>query len=164
MENRTYQETLCLYYEEEIEGEAYFAELARAFDTPEHTEKLLLLAEVERVAAASVAPLIAKHGLTPRPVEDLTASGRAEAQQTIVDWDALLAEMNETYPGYLRAFEGLEAMGPVEDQPRLAILTRHEAAALEFLALEPHAPQRSAAPLRAYIADGSAPQDQAVLA
>jgi hypothetical protein len=62
--------------------------------------------------------------------------------------------MNSSYPGYLAAFQQLEAMGPKEDHPRLAILTRHEAAALDFLALEPERPDQSAAPLRKYISDG----------
>ena len=76
---RRYLETLQLYYEEEIEGEAYFARLSERFDDPDHARKLHLLAEVERHAAEGVAPLIEKHGLTPRPTEALIESGHADA-------------------------------------------------------------------------------------
>lgn len=150
--NRTYLDTLLLYYEEEIEGEAYFAELARAFGTPDQIEKLTLLAEVERHAAKGVAPLIAKYRLTPRPAAELIASGTSQARQTPVDWAALLAEMRTSYPGYLAAFEALEAMAPPEDRQRLSFLTQHEVAALGFLTLEQARPDRSATPLREYIA------------
>lgn len=150
--NGTYLDTLLLYYEEEIEGEAYFAELARAFDAPDRIEKLTLLAEVERHAAAAVAPLIGKYGLIARPTAELVARGRAEALDTPADWADLMSEMNRSYPGYLAAFEALEIIAPSEDRKRLSFLTRHEAAALEFLALERTHPDRSTAPLHAYLA------------
>jgi transposase len=147
-----YLETLLLYYEEEIEGEAYFAELAGAFDDQAHRDKLTLLARVERHAAEAVTPLIARHGLTPRDTAALVASGQAEARATAADWPALLAEMTESYPGYLRDFRALEAMGPPADRARLSFLSAHEVAALAFLAREATDPDQSAAPLRDYIA------------
>jgi len=149
--DRVYLDTLCLYYEEEIEGEAYFEELAQAFDHADHAAKLSLLADVERHAARAVAPLIAKYRLTPRPAEALQASGRRAARATVPDWWGLLDEMHQSYPGYLADFQALEAMAPPEDRPRLALLTGHETAALEFLALEGPHPERSAAALRAYL-------------
>ena len=148
----TYLETLQLYYEEEIEGEAYFARLADRFDDPEHARKLRLLAEVERHAASGVAPLIEKHGLAPRPRDALITSGYADADTTSLDWSALIAEMQESYKGYLSAFEALEAMGPAEDKARLSFLTEHEVAAIKFLDLETSDPAKSAAPLEAYLA------------
>jgi hypothetical protein len=149
--DQTYLDTLLLYYEEQIEGAAYFAELARAFDAPDRIEKLMLLAEVERHAAAGVAPLIAKYRLTARPSAALVASGKSQARGTPADWAALLSEMTRSYPGYLSAFEALEVMAPSEDRPRLAFLTQHEVAALEFLALEKINSAQSAAPLRDYL-------------
>jgi hypothetical protein len=151
MDIATYLDTLLLYFEEEVEGEAYFAELARRFDDPGHRAKLGLLAEVERHAAAAVAPLIDRYGLRPRPVSELVDSGRRDARQTPADWAALLDEMARTYPGYLAAFEALEAMAPPADLPRLAFLTEHEVAAMRFLACEARDPATSAVPLQAYL-------------
>ncbi|WP_306116037.1 MULTISPECIES: hypothetical protein [unclassified Roseovarius] len=147
----TYLETLLLYYEEEVEGEAYFNELATRFEAPDAREKLLLLAEVERHAAHGVAPLLEQYDLIPRPREELSKMGRKDAQTTTVDWAELLAGMNKTYPGYLVSFHKLEAMAPAADLPRLSFLTEHEVAALKFLEIEAQDPAASAAPLRAYL-------------
>ena len=60
-----YLDTLQLYYDEEIEGEAYFARLSERFDNPDHKHKLDLLAQVERHAAD--APLARRgEALLPR--------------------------------------------------------------------------------------------------
>ncbi|MGX0879561.1 hypothetical protein ACSSV4_004270 [Roseovarius sp. MBR-154] len=150
-----YLQTLLLYYEEEVEGAAYFTELARAFEAPGPRRKLELLAGVERHAAGAVRPLIDKYALIPRPAAILHAQGRAEARATAVDWQALIAAMRESYPGYLAAFRRLESLGPEADWQRLAFLSEHEVAALEFLALETVAPDRSAEPLEAYLATAS---------
>lgn len=155
--DQTYLDTLLLYYEEEIEGEAYFAELARIFSTPEQRKRLTLLAEVERHAAQGVAPLIARYGLTPRSDAILTQSGHGQAQRAPATWASLLDEMNRTYPGYLAAFEALEAIGPAEDQARLRFLTQHEVAALDYLALENEGVADSYAPLERYLASVPAP-------
>jgi len=147
----TYLDTLLLYFEEEIEGEAYFAELSAMFNTPDHKTKLDLLAQVERHAAAGVQPLIEKYGLTLRPVADLIERGRRDARSQSVDWTGIIAEMTETYPGYIDAFQALESMGPAEDQARLSFLTEHEVAALAFLSMEEQDPAISATPLHAYL-------------
>jgi hypothetical protein len=147
-----YLEKLQLYYEEEIEGEAYFTRLSARFADPDCRMKLRLLAEVERHAAAGVAPLIAKHGLSPRATAALIASGHADADQTALDWSALMAEMRQSYQGYLAAFEALETMARPEDRNLLSFLTEHEVAALRFLELEDSNPDHSTAPLQAYLA------------
>ena len=147
-----YLETLQLYYEEEVEGEAYFLELAKAFDDPAHKAKLVLLAEVERHAAEAVVPLLERHHVTPRFVEMLRKMGREDARATTPDWAKLVAGMTETYPGYLVAFETLETMAPAEDRPRLSFLTEHEVAAIRFLKLEAENPALSVGPLEDYLA------------
>lgn len=152
MPTQKYLETLVQYYEEEVEGEAYFAEAALAYDDPLVREKLELLAECERHAAEAVEPLVRKYGLTPKPAEALQDSGRKDARATEVDWAKMVAGMNETYPGYLDDFKGLEALGPDEDQQRLNFLTEHEVAAIEFLRLEAIDPENSVAPLKTYLA------------
>jgi len=53
-----YLETLQLYYEEEIEGEAYFAALAERLTDPEQRAKMQMMADVETYAAAAVHPLL----------------------------------------------------------------------------------------------------------
>lgn len=150
--DKTYLDTLLLYYEEEVEGEAYFYELAKRFDDAVQKEKLVLLAEVERHAAQGVAPLVAKYGLKPQSTEELTASGRKDARGTVTEWASVVAGMNETYPGYLVSFKKLEAMAPPEDLPRLTFLTEHEVAAIAFLDLEARDPSQSEGPLRNYLA------------
>ncbi len=154
-----YFETLLLYYEEEIEGEAYFAALSKAFSDPDQREKMNFLAQVEGHAARAVAPLIAKYGLKPRPTDRLVAMGQGEAQDTRLDWAELLDEMRSTYPGYVEDFRALEDMAPAEDRPCLEFLTLHETAALEFLALEATEPRESASPLRRYLAQTPDIQD-----
>lgn len=147
----TYLKKLCTYYEEEVEGEAYFAALAERFDEPDHKRKLILLAEVERHAAGAVRPLVDGYGLKPKPVTGLVQSGQADALATPVDWAALLKEMNATYSGYLQDFKDLEAMGPPEDRVALAFLTEHEVAAIAFLDLEAQNSPDSIAPLQRYL-------------
>lgn len=152
MPSQEYLDTLVQYYEEEVEGEAYFAEAALAYDDPLVREKLELLAECERHAAASVEPLLRKYGLTPKPAADLQNSGRKDARATEVNWAKMVVGMNETYPSYVDDFKGLEALGPSEDQQRLNFLTEHEIAAIEFLRLEAIDPTNSVGPLRKYLA------------
>ena len=152
MPSQEYLDTLVQYYEEEVEGEAYFAEAAKVYDDPLVREKLELLAECERHAAESVEPLVRKYGLPPQSAASLQESGRKHAQTTEVNWDKMVEGMNKTYPGYLDDFKGLEALGPAEDQQRLNFLTEHEVAAIEFLRLEAIDPADSVGPLKDYLA------------
>ncbi|MEM6679590.1 MAG: hypothetical protein AAF675_17130, partial [Pseudomonadota bacterium] len=147
-----YLDTLQLYYEEEIMGEAYFEAMAERFDLPAQKEKMRLLAEVERRAAAYVRPLIERHGLKPRNRAALIAIGQGHAAAETGDWELLLAEMRRTYPGYIDDFERLEAMAPPGDRPALALLTEHETAAIAFLDAESEGTTDSTVPLRRYIA------------
>ena len=146
-----YLDTLLLYYEEEVEGEAYFQTLAEMADAPNHREKLHLLANVEHHAAAVTLPLILKYGLTPRSDKILFQSGREQARKIESPWNDLLAEMVRTFPGYIDDFLRLEAMAPREDLPRLKLLSAHETAAIEFLDLEVLGAHDSVAPLKAYL-------------
>ena len=67
VDTQKYLDTVLLYFEEEIMGEAYFYGLAERFDEPGAKEKLSLLAKVERHAAEAVRPLLNKYDLVPRP-------------------------------------------------------------------------------------------------
>jgi len=148
---QAYLETLLLYYEEEVEGEAYFKALAEMAEKPDHHDKLRLLAKVERHAADVTLPLIHKYALTPKSDATLLQSGRDQARKVEMPWDDLLADMARTYPGYVDDFLHLEAMAPHEDLPRLKLLTAHEVAAIEFLDLEISGVRDSVAPMNVYL-------------
>ena len=146
-----YLDTLLLYYEEEVEGEAYFQALAKVAEKPDHRDKLNLLANVEHHAASVTLPLIRKYGLTPRSDAILFQSGQDQARKAEKLWDDLLAEMVRTFPAYIDDFLDLEAMAPHKDLPRLKLLTAHETASIEFLDLEVSGARDSVAPLNAYL-------------
>lgn len=151
--NTTYFETLLLYFEEEIMGEAYFNGLAECFRAPDQRQKLDLLAMVERHAAEAVRPLLQKYDLKPRSDEEL---GSLEASTVRLhgawSWSELVGYMVERYPLYMDDFEGLENMAPEPDLPALKFLTAHETAAIEFANLEHAGVVNSAEPLRRYLA------------
>ncbi|MBL4871843.1 MAG: hypothetical protein JKY41_00215 [Rhodobacteraceae bacterium] len=148
---QAYLDTLLLYYEEEIEGEAYFQALADVAKKPDHRNKLHLLAKVERHAASATLPLVLKYRLRPRSDAELLSSGQVQARMTNEPWESLLADMALTYPGYIEDFLRLETMAPPEDLPRLRLLTAHETVAIAFLDLEISGAPDSAAPLEAYL-------------
>jgi dimethylamine/trimethylamine dehydrogenase len=151
-----YLKTLTRYYEEEIEGEAYFHAIADRLTDPDQRAKMRLMAEVETYAAAAVRPLIDKYGLTPEASEKLHETARADAAKDSRDWPALVAEMRQTFPGYINDFERLEAMAPPEDLPLLKILTDHEHAAIDFLEREARGDTASSAPMQHYLKTGTA--------
>jgi hypothetical protein len=132
-----YLATLLLYYEEEIEGEAYFHDYATKLADPEQRRKMHLMGDVERHAADSVAPLLRKHGLTPRSDAELQAHATAEwSDEDVADWTPTLRRWLKRFPGYIDDFEGLEALAPEGDLPALVFLTEHEHAAIRFLDME----------------------------
>lgn len=125
-----YLQTLLIYYEEEVSGEAYFLSLAEHF--VEH-KKLVLLAKVERYAAQSVLPLLEKYALSPRDESILKAEGKeAIHQHQNMGWLQFMAHIVQRYPGYLDEFLALQTMAPKEDLLALKILTDHELAAIDF--------------------------------
>ena len=148
-----YRTTLLAYFEEEIEGEAYFHGLARHFDEPGGAEKLRLMGEVERCAAEAVRPLLQRHGLTPRDDAELQVTGAAwVARHAAMSWKDLVDHMAERYPAYIDQFHALEAMAPAEDRPALAVLTEHEVVAVDFARREQAGDAAAADVLRDYIA------------
>ncbi|MEM6622754.1 MAG: FAD-dependent oxidoreductase [Pseudomonadota bacterium] len=153
-----YRETLTLYYEEEIIGEACFDTLAARMTHADHAQKMRLMADVERRAAAHTRPLLDRHGLTPRDTGDLLAMGRAQAEDETADYPDLIAKMRDTFPGYVLDFLRLEAMAPTADRAALALLTEHETAAIDFLEREAAGRSDSTDPLIRYI---NAPLSQA---
>lgn len=148
--SRTYLETLQLYFEEEIAGEAYFGAIAARLGGEER-DKMQLMADVETRAAEVAAPLLQRHGLTPRPREELHAEGRKQAAGVKADYGALIARWRKEFPAYMEDFARLEAMAPEGDLPALRELTQHETAAIDFLKAEAKGEEDSARHLRAYL-------------
>ena len=144
------------YYEEEIAGESYFEGLAGKFSNPLQKLKMQLLAQVETHAAAAIAPLLEQYGLTPKSCTELHKSGYQQASEVANDWDELLAEMRETFPGYFADFERLEALAPPQDRARLKMLSAHEVAAIKFLDTEAKSNPNSASFLWQYLRSGAA--------
>lgn len=149
--SETYLKTLCRYYEEEIEGEAYFYAIAERLDCVEQRRKMALVAEVETFAAKAVRPLIDKYDLKPEPSENLLRTGRRQAENAPGNWSGQIEEMTRTFPGYVDDFLALEAMAPPEDLPRLKLLTEHEVAAVAFLEMENLGAANSERPLLTYL-------------
>ncbi len=151
-DDATYLTTLLEYFEEEIEGEAYFYALADHFDGEGEREKLVLMAKVERRAAEAVRPLVDKHGLAPRDESVLKTLGRAGVgRHENFSWGQLMEYISIRYPGYVDDFERLERIAPEDDLPALKILTLHEVAAIEFANREIAGDPDSLAPLREYL-------------
>lgn len=147
----TYLATLLRYYEEEVEGEAWFRAFAERMPLPRQKEKMLLLAMVERRTAEDVRPLIDRYGLTPAPRARLAATGRKQAAEGPQDWGGLIARMIETFPAYTAAFEALERIAPPRDRPLLARMTAHEVATIEFLEREAAGDPDSTEPLLRFL-------------
>ncbi len=134
--SQKYLDTLLLYYEEEIMGEAYFRAVAHQYSEPDRTYKMELMAQVERHAANAVLPLLKKYGLEPRSDTELHSIGLEDLADAPSDWDTLIAGMQKSFPGYMPEFRALEQMAPEPDRMRLSFLTQHEVAAIAFLDLE----------------------------
>ncbi|MEM7215960.1 MAG: hypothetical protein AAF423_10495 [Pseudomonadota bacterium] len=147
-----YLDTLLLYFEEEIMGEAYFLALADAFNEPVQKHKMTLLAKVERQAAEIVRPLLDKYELRPRTDEVLHEIGLDDVAKTKnMGWQGMITHMVNNYPDYMPQFEVLETMAPIEDRPLLEILTEHETATIEFAKLELSGDPESTVLLETYI-------------
>jgi hypothetical protein len=146
-----YKAALLLFYEEEIAGEAYFARLAEFFDGRPR-RALLLLAKMEAVTAAAIAPLLARHGIVAADTGTLRASGRkaADAQRGIA-WQEFVAEIVTDYPAFLDEFAQIERLAPAADKGPIDILTPHEVAAIAFAKLEATGDPDSLAPLEAFL-------------
>jgi len=147
-----YLDTLLLYFEEEIMGEAYFCGFMDYFEQPHAREKMDLMAQVERHTAEAVRPLLHKYGLTSRAESKLKLIGEGWLKEREgIDWDGLMEDMAFRYPEYLAQFKALEAIAPEEDLCILNILTEHEVAAIEFARMEIADNPDSTAPLRKYL-------------
>ena len=144
-----YLKTLLSYYEEEIEGEAYFYGLVDHF---EEQDKLTVLARVERRAAESVVPLLEKYKLVPRDESELKTRGEGQVQRhASFDWLEFMTYMVNRLSLIHICFTALERMAPEEDLCALNVLTDHEVAAIEFAKRELAGDPDSLAPLYDYL-------------
>ncbi len=151
-EHVRYLQTLQLYFEEEIMGEAYFHGLFQYYQSPCEQKKLTLLARVERHAAEVVRPLLQSHNLNPRSDQTLVPLGKAWSQQHHEpEWIDLIKDMVIRYPGYVEQFEALEELAPAADVPALKVLTDHEVAVIKFANMELSGNPDSTKPLCQYL-------------
>lgn len=146
-----YLKTLLDYFEEEVGGIAYFEALAEICTAPEHKAKMRMLAQVERHTADIVAPLLERHGLTPRDTQTLMSEGTADALRGPRDWEGMIAHMRKVFPGYIADFERLERMAPPQDVAILKRMTEHEVVAIAFLELEAKGQPDALAPLQRFL-------------
>jgi dimethylamine/trimethylamine dehydrogenase len=148
--SQDYLDTLLRYYEEEISGEAYFYKLVEAFG---ESEKVTLLARMERSAAQTIEPLLEKYNLGPINEAQLKDIGEREvSSHQGFSWKQFMTYIVERYPLYLDEFYALEAMAPAEDLPFLQALTEHEIAVIEFAEHELAGKPDSVQPLKLYLA------------
>jgi dimethylamine/trimethylamine dehydrogenase len=144
-----YLQTLLVYYEEEISGEAYFYGLA---DHSSERDKMILLGRIERHAAMAVESLLDKYGLKPRDENTLAQEGMSyvELHQSY-SWLQFMTYIVERYPLYLDEFNALEQMAPVEDRCALQRLTDHEVVVIDFAKQELAGNTNSLATLMRYL-------------
>ena len=151
--SQDYLDTLLRYYEEEISGEAYFNGLVQAFG---ESEKVILLARMERRAAQTIEPLLEKYDLGPVNEAQLTDIGASEVSiHQGLSWVQFMTYIVQRYPLYLDEFYALEAMAPADDLPFLQALTAHEIAVIEFAEHELAGKLDSVEPLEVYLAQSS---------
>ncbi len=154
--SQKYLDTLTLYYEEEVEGEAYFHALAERFSDPEERRKMTMVGDVETYAYKAVQPLLEKYSLTPRPLDELRSAARNSGLEAEGDYLHFIRKWQVEFPGYIDDFEGLEAMAPAEDVPLLKILTDHEHAAIAFIERELKGDPNCTDPMQHYLDTGTA--------
>jgi hypothetical protein len=134
-------------------GEAYFRGLADHIGGPGVRDKLVLLADVERHAAAATRPVVDRHGLKPRSEDELFEIGKSHVtHHQDYSWMAFVDYMLDRYLAYVDEFETLERMAPAEDRPALEFLTRHEVEVIDFANKEKAGNPDSLAPLHQYLA------------
>ncbi len=148
-----YAAALLSAYEEEVSGESYFAAIAEARDGRARLA-FDLMAEMERVTARAVEPLLAAEGLRPKDRAALLEEGRAAAR-ALDDrsWSDLLIEMRDEYGAYLTEFEVVVAGAPDALKDRAKLLLVHEMAIIDHARAELSGDPDSLAPLHRYLRD-----------
>jgi hypothetical protein len=147
-----YHAALRVAYEEEIAGEGYFTGLAAQF-SGRPRDALLLMARMERVTAAALRPLIARHGIAVADAAALFAEGAAEAAaQAGITWEELTRRMAEDYQVYMAEFDQLRRLAPETDQAPATLAAEHERALIDFGRREAAGDPASLAPLEAFLA------------
>ena len=147
--SQAYLDTLLLYYEEEISGEACFFDLVDYYGEP---YKTTLIARIETAAAEAMEPLLRKYRLRPRDRTELERiGGESLGWYRSLDWNGFMQYIVERFPGYIDDFRGLEAMAPPEDLPCLQRLTEHEFVVIDFAEREIAGDPDSVAPMERYL-------------
>jgi hypothetical protein len=149
---QSYLDGLLQAYEAEIAGETYFRTLTDVFSEPDHHEKLMVLAKVERRTAKILRPLIKGHHLEPLDSAALAVQGKTWVKERAFQrWKDLMENMTTRYPRIIEKFKALEAAGPGEDKCALNILVEREIALLAFAEHEVAGDANSLAPVQAFL-------------
>ena len=147
-----YPSALRICFEEEIAGEGYFTGLAGQF-SGRPREALLMMVRMERVTAAALRPLIARHAIPTADDATLFAEGAAEAAaQAGITWEAFTRSMAEAYPAYMAEFDQLLRLAPAADHAPAALAADHERALIDFARRETAGDPASLAPMEAFLA------------
>ena len=131
-----YEAALKMAYEEEVSGEAFFEALAGLHEGTLH-QALTLMAQMERVTARVLSPLIAKRLSEACDIAALRRAGMQDAEALrATSAQDLLVHMRDDYPAYVTEFEWVVQMAPHEDRPLAQVLVEHEVAIIEFARAE----------------------------
>ena len=147
----SFAEGLRVSYEEEVSGEAFFAELAE-HQTPANRHILLIFADMEQITSTSIKYLLKKHNIDVSSETELRRDGIAEARKvSSSDWAFLVASMIEDYPSYIEEFRSLKRLAPVADRNAINVLIEHEQAMLDFAILHEQGASDSTEPLVQFV-------------
>lgn len=129
----SYHDRLLNAYEGELIGEIFFVALAEAASAADEKRKLQYMAGLEIKTAALLAPLIERHGLTPRPRPELVAEGLRDASKySGGTWQQLNARFAADFLPYVEAFIETEKLAPSADRRVMELVTAHEIALVDF--------------------------------
>ena len=130
----SYINALNLSYEEELQGQGYFGELASFFKNNQK-KALNLMKEIEVIAVSQLQPLIKKYQLQKSKVEInyFITAGKGEAKlNKEISWKEFLETIIKTYPSYLEEFEQIINLAPKSDKKFIKLLYDHEQAYIDF--------------------------------
>ena len=129
-----YIDALKLSYEEELNGQGYFEELATFFNNNQK-KALKLMEEIEVIVVNHLQPLIKKYKLQKNKdeINYFILEGKKEAKlQKEMIWKEFLASIIKTYPLYMDEFEQIINLAPYSDKEFLKLLYEHERVFIDF--------------------------------
>lgn len=136
MKEVDYPACLRELYESEIFGEALtlaLCEISRTARERYHNGTLL---QLETETKARLRPLLFKYGLSLAEDADLSAVPQMVSAYRAASWREFMGITIPVVKQYLARFEQIAKAGPVDDQPFLRSMIRHEASILRWMEME----------------------------